>query len=327
MKLLAITDPGCAASTRYRVTQFGNYFQQHGVQIQAVNFSREEKEIARLLELAAQADVVVFQRFLPRTSVLKKFRQRAKRLVFDFDDAVTHRESARGARVNLRRWWRFRQMVRGGDAVTAGNDYLSALAARHADARRVFTVPTVVDLEKYEREPATADAALTLGWIGGRSTLPYLEKLREPLGKLSEEFPGLVVRAIADKMPELGKTRAELAPWSEATEARDLKKLSAGLAPLPDDAWTRGKCGLRLIQYLAAGIPAVAAPVGTQEKIIRLGAALPATSDVEWRDAIRKILAEKKFADELAAKGKQVVREHFSLAAWSPQLLKIWCGQ
>jgi len=326
-KLLAITDPGCAASTRYRVAQFGNFFRQNGVQLQTVPVPREKTELDRLLETVAQADVVVFQRFLPRTALLKKFRNRAKRLVFDFDDAVTHHESARRARLKFSRWWRFRQMMRCCDAVTAGNDYLAALAASHADKRRVFTVPTVVDVEQYERETASAATAPVLGWIGGRWTLPYLENLRLPLEQLSGEFPELIVRVIADKSPDLGKTRVELAPWNESTEIRDLKRLRAGLAPLPDDAWTRGKCGLRLLQYLAAGIPAVAAPVGTQAEIIRLGAALPAGSEAEWRDSIRKILTDKNSADELVARGKLVVREHFSLATWAPRLLKIWSGR
>lgn len=325
-QLLAITDPGCAASTRYRVMQFADYFWHRGMRIQAIPCPSEAKEIARLLETVRQSDVVVIQRFLPRAKLLKQIRQHARRLIYDFDDAVIYRESAeRKPALRLRRWWRFRRVMLACDAVTAGNTYLTDLAGMHADRRRVFTVPTVVDVERYERESAPVTSPPTLGWIGGRWTLPYLEQLRNPLEQLSSDHSELVVKIIADQAPDLGKTKVSLAPWDESTEVRDLKTLRAGLAPLPDDPWTRGKCGLRLLQYLASGIPAVAAPVGTQAEIIRQGGALSATSDKEWQSAIEKILSDKSTAANLVTHGKKIVREHYSLTTWSPRLFEIWC--
>ena len=326
-QLLAITDAGCPASQRYRVTQFAGYFQQHNVQVQAIPCPHEPSAIAQLLRAAEQAEVVVIQRFLPTTALLKQIRQRARRLVYDFDDAVIYGDSAHHKpRVKLRRWWRFRQMMLQCDAVTAGNAYLAGLAGLHADRRRIFTVPTVVEMERYEREPAPDRPPSALGWIGGRWTLPYLEQLRRPLEQLSGTHPGLVLQVIADRTPDLGKVPVVLSPWHESTEVRDLKALRAGLAPLPNDAWTRGKCGLRLLQYLAAGIPAVAAPVGTQADIIRLGAALPAEDDDGWRSGIQRILADPGAVAGLVARGRELVREHYSVAAWSPRLLTIWCA-
>ncbi len=324
-RLLAITDPGCTASTRYRVAQFEKYLLEQDVQLEIIPCPREKKSVARLLQAVKQADVVVIQRILPRTALLKKIRQGAARLVFDYDDVVFRNDSNGGKpHLKLGRWWRFRHLLRTCDAVTAGNDHLGVLAARHADARRIFTVPTVVDLARYEREPTPAETPAALGWIGSRWTLPYLEQLRLPLEKLSRIHPELFVRAIADQKPDLGKMHVTLSPWSEANEVRDLKSLRGGLAPLPDDAWTRGKCGLRLLQYLAAGIPAIASPVGTQAEIIRHGAALAASSDDEWLRALEKILAEKNFAAELAAKGKELVRERFNLTTWSSRIFEVW---
>jgi len=325
-QLLAITDPGCAASTRYRVMQFENSFRHRGVRMQAVPCPREDQEVARLLETVRQADVVVIQRFLPRAALLRQIRKHARRLVYDFDDAVIYHESThQKPALRLRRWWRFRRLMLCCDAVTAGNPYLADLAGIHADRPRVFTVPTVVDVEKYDREPAPPASPLALGWIGGRWTMPYLEQLRGLLEQLSAKHPGLMVKIIADQSPDLGTVPTSLVQWSEPTEVRDLKTLGAGLAPLPDDAWTRGKCGLRLLQYLAAGIPAVAAPVGTQAEIIRHGGVLPAASDKEWQAAILKLLTDKPAATDLVKRGKEIVREHYSLATWSPRLFEIWC--
>jgi hypothetical protein len=327
-RLLAITDPGCDASTRYRVAQFENYFRAHGVQLEIFPCPREKNLVEPLLASVKAADVVVLQRILPRVQLLKKIRRHAARLVFDFDDAIIRNDSS-GGRPWLKpgRWWRFRQVVRDCDAVTPGSAHLAALATKHADSHRIFPVPTVVDMARYEREPGGAPTPFALGWIGSRWTLPYLEQLRLPLEKVLIRHPEISVRVISDQRPNLGRTPVTLTRWSHTDEVRALKTLSIGLAPLPDDAWSRGKCGLRLLQYLAAGVPAVAAPVGTQKEIIRLGGALTARSPAEWNAAIENILAEKDLSAELSARGLQLAKDHFSLAVWASRVLSAWMGQ
>lgn len=324
-RLLAITDPGCAVSTRYRVAQFEPRL--HEVNVAIFPWPRLAAEQANLLEAAAAADAVLFQRYLPSRRWLRIIRQRAKRLVYDFDDAIIYAESTRGRpRLLLNRWWRFRAMMRCCDAISAGNAYLAELAQRQAPRGRVCVVPTTVDLEHYDCEPPQADEAPVAGWIGARWTLPYLAQLRRPLEQLCAEIAGLTIRVIADQAPDLGRARVELVPWAAEAEARELKRLRAGLAPLPDDAWTRGKCGLRLLQYLAAGIPAVASPVGTQAEIIRAGAALPASSDLEWRQALHRVLAEPDLAADLITHGRRLVREQFSTPSWAERVRELWCG-
>ncbi len=328
MRLLALTDPGCAASARYRVAQFDGLLKARGVTLQIIQWPRDPSGHADLLNSVAEADVVVIQRYLPKLSLLREIRQRARRLVYDFDDAVIYRESTRQKpRLLWGRWWRFREMMRSCDAVTAGNGYLSGLARRYAEANRVFVLPTTLDLEPYDREKSPAiEPGPVLGWIGGHWTLPYLEQLRSPLEHLSDIVPGLTVRVIADKPPDLGKTRVELIPWDAATEARELKRLRVGLAPLPRDAWAHGKCGLRLLQYLAAGIPAVASPVGTQAELIHAGAALAATSENDWLQTIQRVLNDRYFTAEVVAAGREIVREQFCAPVWADQLRTFWCG-
>ena len=123
-----------------------------------------------------------------------------------------------------------------------------------------------------------------------------------------------------------GKTRVELIPWDATTEARELKQLRVGLAPLPRDAWTHGKCGLRLLQYLAAGIPAVASPVGTQAELIHAGAALTASSDADWLQTLQRVLNDRYFTAEVVAAGRELVREQFCAPVWAGQLRAFWCG-
>ncbi len=325
-RLLAITDPGCAVSTRYRVTQFESYLRQHQIHVETRPGPRSAAEQASLLESVTAADAVLFQRYLPTRRWLRQILQRARRLVYDFDDAILYAESTRGRpRLLLHRWWRFRAMMRCCDAVTAGNSYLAELAQREAPPGRVCVVPTTLELERYDHEPSQTETAPAVGWIGGRWTLPYLEQLRRPLEQLSGEVAGLTIRVIADQAPDLGKAHVEWVPWAAATEVRELKRLRAGVAPLPDDAWTRGKCGLRLLQYLAAGVPAVASSVGTQAEIIQAGAALPASAD--WCQALHRVLEEQTLAADLTTRGQQLVREQFSTSSWAERVRELWCGK
>jgi hypothetical protein len=133
--LLAITDPGCEASMRHRVTQFEPYLLQRQILLRSVAWPGLEAEPRALVESAAAADVVLFQRYLPSRRWLREVRRRSRRLVYDFDDAIIYFESSRRQpRLMLDRWWRFRTMMRHCDAVTAGNSYLASLAQRYAQA-------------------------------------------------------------------------------------------------------------------------------------------------------------------------------------------------
>ena len=181
-------------------------------------------------------------------------------------------------------------------------------------------------MARYAPAPSATGTAPVVGWIGAHWTLPYLAQLRRPLDALSAEIAGLTVRVIADRAPDLGRTRVELIPWTAETEVQELRRLRVGVAPLPDDVWTRGKCGLRLLQFLAAGVPAVASPVGTQAEIVRAGAALPATSDADWTRALHRLLTEPSAAAELAARGRQLVQEKFSTSSWASSARELWCG-
>jgi glycosyltransferase involved in cell wall biosynthesis len=325
-QLLAITDPGCSVSTRYRLEQYRSCLETLQIDLRIQDWPRNRARRSDLWSTASIADAVLFQRILPSIRLIRWFRKAAKRMIYDFDDAVIYLESShRRTRLLPERWLRFRTMVRSCDEVTAGNDYLAALARRRT-RRPVHVLPTTVDVGRYDREPGAQDCPRVLGWIGARSTLPYLERLREPLEILSRN-DGVTVRVIADQTAcRLQGVNLEWIRWDQATEVRELKRLCVGLAPLPDDRWTKGKCGLRLLQYLAAGVPSVASPVGVQGDLSSQGAALAASRTGDWVAAVRSLLSDRALSDRLAANGGQVVERRFDAAKWAPQAAGIWCG-
>jgi len=175
--------------------------------------------------------------------------------------------------------------------VVAGSQSLAEILAD--SARRLLVLPTPVDLASYRVAPLPARERVRLVWIGLASNLRYLRELTPVLKRLSADGVRFDVRVISDLLPDLRGVPCTLIPWSEAMEREALADCDIGLAPLPDDAWTRGKAGYRCIQYAAAGLPAVASPVGAQGEVVRDGeTGLWATTPEAWEEALRRLCGD-----------------------------------
>jgi glycosyltransferase involved in cell wall biosynthesis len=304
VRLLAITEDERGAATRYRVRQFVPALVAAGIECRVVAWPGDRRGRAELLERARDADVVLLQRRLLATGDAARLRARARRLAFDFDDALPFRDSSRGATRSWTRRRRFEAIVRDVDLVLAGNAYLASLVP--PGARRVVVAPTAVPLDRFRRTVPPADPS-TLGWIGSRSTLPYLEAI---VGALPHDA-GLRLRVVSDAFPPSAPVAIDAVPWREEDEPAEIARFGIGLAPLPDDAWTRGKCGLRVLLYFAAGVPAIASPVGVQgELIARAGVA--ATSGAEFAAAIARLRRDPDARAEAADAGRRLVEERYS---------------
>ena len=219
-------------------------------------------------------------------------RRQARRLIYDFDDAVFLRDSysPRGQH-HPRRLRRFAATVAACDAVVAGNDFLAEQASRWCPPGRIRTIPTCVDPARYQ-PPTTRPTGdgKELVWIGSSSTLQGLEQVAPMLESLGRDVPGLRLRVICDRFPRFDNLEVVRRPWSAAREADDLAEGDIGISWIPDDLWSRGKCGLKVLQYMAAGLPVIANPVGVHPEMIRHGETgyLAATFE-EWRSAVVRL--------------------------------------
>jgi glycosyltransferase involved in cell wall biosynthesis len=268
-------------------------------------------------------DVVVLVRKLFTWAELRALRASVRRLVYDFDDAVMFRDPFRGEPVSNVRRRRFRHTVRSADAVTAGNDYLARLALEDAPDSFCRVVPTPVDTDRYV--PGTAQhRGFRVGWIGSRATRGYLSLVAEPLRRVLEARSDAVVAVMADAPPsQLAGVPFEFTPWSEAGEVPFLQSLDAGLMPLSGDPFSRGKCGFKLLQYLACGVPAVASPVGVNVDMCAEGEGRLATSADEWTEALLAIAADPGSARAAALRARGGVAERWSVRAVSPKLATV----
>jgi len=329
-RLLVITQGLHDPASCYRVFQYLPYLMQHGAETVIAPWPRNDRDRAELLDEVPSYASVVVQRRLPALRHIRELRKRARRLSFDFDDAIIFRDSVHGYPWPIPdRLIRFRSMVSECDSVTAGNDYLCTLSRRLGSCRTAIMVPTVVDRVKYEsagRGNSSQERGFSVGWIGNTTTLPYLLTLEKPVRALSRVIPEMKLITISNTHPGWDGLTTERVTWTEATEADQLTRLDAGLAPLADNRWTRGKCGLRLLQYLAAGVPAVASPVSVQSEIIDHGACLAARTNDEWVDRLWDIRVDPDLRSHLIAAGSSLLAARFVPEVWADTIVSAWCG-
>jgi glycosyltransferase involved in cell wall biosynthesis len=153
-----------------------------------------------------------------------------------------------------------------------------------------------------------------LAWIGSASTLRGLERVRDLLDSLGRAFPRLALQVICDRSISLRHLRVEFRNWSEATEAADLADADIGMSWLPDDGWSAGKCGLKVLQYMAAGLPVIANPVGVQADLVRHGeTGFLARTPEDWHDAVRCLMRDVDLRRQMGHAGRRRVEADFDV--------------
>lgn len=326
MKVLALIERPQHVCYRYRIEAYASALFERGLHLEAVPL--RQGGLPRLLRLpaAASADVVILQRkLLPRWQ-LHLVRRFAKRLVYDMDDAVFQRDSfQRKGPKSCRRERLFRAAVRAADAVIVGNEYLRRCTAQIDSAKPIHVVPTTVQPQYYRlTRHHRVGANVRLAWIGSSSTLPGLKLAERQLWAASEKVRGLSLRLVCDRTVELAGINVVLRPWAAATESAELAHADIGISWLSDDSWSRGKCGLKVLQYMAAGLPVVANRVGMNRHMVVDGeTGILADTPDEWAQAIARLASDPGLRSRMGAAGRRMVEEHFAVDRWGPRFARI----
>ncbi|WP_374602881.1 glycosyltransferase family 4 protein [Niveibacterium sp.] len=243
-------------------------------------------------------------------------------ILVDFDDAVFHSYDRHPNAIYRRLMGRKIDVVmRASRLVVAGSPYL-AERAQMAGARRVESLPTVIDLQRYPAEAAPTNTEIpTIGWIGSPSTVQYLEGLRAPLNALRRERNFRLV-VIGARLPWVAEIGGECLPWSEDTELQALRQIDIGVMPLPDDPWERGKCGYKLIQYMACSRPVVASPVGANLSIVQPGDnGFLAADSSQWQEALGALIDDAALRRRIGASGRAKVEAQYCVQRTAPRLI------
>ncbi len=273
------------------------------------------------LRRVEEFDAVFAQKgLLPGRSRIEEDFAKKRPLIHDFDDAIwLPRVGGDPILRTLHRERLVQRVIRSATAVVVGNKYLAKYARSHNP--RVTVIPSAIDIERYSNlstpEPSNPPR---IGWIGSRSTLSYLRPLSVVFKRLQHR-----PRVIASGDPASLDYPVDFVQWNRATEIEELNRLDIGIAPLPDTPWEQGKCGTKVLQYMACGKPVVASPVGVNAMLVRDGVnGFHAGTVAEWRDRLQQLIDNPDLRREMGAKGRQMVEKEFTAQRSAQRLADVF---
>ncbi|MFP4503396.1 MAG: glycosyltransferase [Cyclobacteriaceae bacterium] len=248
-----------------------------------------------------------------------------KKIIYDFDDAIWLPDTSGVNTFMVRLKWQQKvaSICRWSYKVSCGNDYLCSFAQKFNE--KVILNPTTLDTERqHNRLKDHHEAPLTIGWTGSHSTMKYLKEVENVLQQLEQQYDFRFV-VISNRPPELALKSLVYIPWQESTEVEDLLQLHIGLMPLPDDPWSRGKCGFKALQYLSLGIPALVSPVGVNTSIVRHGEnGFHCSTEEDWLHYLRMLLNNPGLRIQMGEKGRKTVEATFSVRANGDNFLSLF---
>ncbi|MCC6421900.1 MAG: glycosyltransferase family 4 protein [Phycisphaerales bacterium] len=309
------------ASYRLRIAALIEPLRQRGIELVVQIRPRNIIARRRLLQSAGRFDAVIIQRKFLSPSEARLLRKTAHKIILDIDDALMFHNRPVGMISRLRTRRGFAATAQILDHLVAGNQYLADQFRQLRPDLPCSILPTVVDVATYPQKIHKPSTSPRLVWIGSSSTLPYLAEALPALEEAAKIVPGLKLTIIADRALTSDHLPIELIPWSQSTEQHDLLRGDIGIAPTPRDPWTLGKCGFKIIQYMAAGLPVIASPIGANAEIItegQTGHLPPAYAD--WPGLIAKLAKDVELRQKMGEAGRSRAMAHFSL----PTAIRAW---
>jgi glycosyltransferase involved in cell wall biosynthesis len=329
--LIGITQGRNQPSTRFRWSQYVEYLQESGFQVEelesrfgayapASSIKRPAWLVAGVVEDAIRTmranhyDLRFLQRNL--TATLCTWEPFLKKpFVFDVDDAIFL--GARGASAD--------RIASAASLVICGNNYLADHFGKFAT---VAVLPTAVDSVRFSPKiTPNSSYSLVIGWSGTSSGFKYLYAIEPAIKEILLRHPTAILKVVSNERPvfkSLSNDRVVFEKWSASREVDVLQECTVGIMPLIDDAWSRGKCSFKMLTYMATAIPVVVSPIGMNVDVLSHGACgIGARTLDEWVDSISMLLSEPQKAAALGKKGREIIETRYSLAVIAPQLVEL----
>lgn len=342
---LGVHDRDRSPSQRYRFEAFEPHLRARGIEVdyEAALTASEARDfygpvspvrkariagralLRRAASLHHRADVVFVQReaFFLFNHWSEWLAHLRAPVVFDFDDAIwIHAVSAANRRFAfLKNVEKIPRIVRLANTVIAGNDYLAAWARKHSN--NVQVIPTCVDTERFSPPPSRPDSGpLTIGWSGSPSTFSHLRPLLPALERVKAKYGDRIrLRVMGDPSFSYAPLALKGEAWTAESELSLLEEMKIGLMPLPDDEWTRGKCGLKGLVSMSMGAATVMSPVGVNTEIVQHGVnGLLARTDDEWVELLGRLIEDAPLRRRIGAAGRETVVQRYSVKRWQEPL-------
>jgi glycosyltransferase involved in cell wall biosynthesis len=341
--------PGRAPGQRFRFEQYMEYLEQHGFHCELSHLVSERddqvlyrrghyldklrfvrrgiaKRIADLRRVDEFDIIFIFREALMTRSTRfeRAFKRSKAKIIFDFDDSIWLQNVS-----EANRYWAWvkdpgktSKIITIADLVFAGNAYLADYAGRFNP--NVTVVPTTIDTSEYQPPPFRSEGPICIGWSGSITTIQHFKYAIPALQILKAKYGDRIhIRVIGDSSYAEPSLDVVGLPWRKETELADLAAMDIGIMPLPDDEWSRGKCGLKGLQYMGIGLPAVMSPVGVNSDIIEDGrnGFLASTTD-EWVDKLSLLIDNADLRRKMGIEARRTVEERYSVNIWKERYLR-----
>lgn len=352
MRVLLLSKYGrTGASSRLRSMQYIPYLTQHGVDVdisplfndaylQALYTQGKRslwyvflgylRRFLKLFQVFSYDAIWIEYEALPYLPAFfeKLLNFFSKPYLVDYDDAIFHhydQSSNKSVRLLLNK--KIDNVMKNAAIVVVGNQYLQS-KAQAVGAKKIISLPTVIDLERYPMLESKKTNTITFGWIGSPATQHYIVALKGVFLELKKclEFQLLLVGASPAVASELKGINVVIEPWSELTEVESLQTVDIGLMPLKDGFWEKGKCGYKLIQYMALAKPTVASPVGVNNELITSDNGFLAETDDQWLEALKVLGTDASLRKLMGENGRKLVEEKYTLQVQAPNLYQALLG-
>jgi glycosyltransferase involved in cell wall biosynthesis len=328
------------ASSRYRIYQYLPYFSLKGIEfvvsplldkqyIKNINNNTQTSKISLFLQYFKRLFFLIKKRqydflfiekeifpFLPDFIFLLKIFK--IKYIVDFDDAIFHNYDTTFARnkiIPILLGKKIPSMIKNASSVICGSPYLTHYSLKYN--QKVFEIPTTIDFEKYERRRIMSiSEKFIIGWIGSKSTSKHLAIISEALVKFCLDFDcqlNLIGFDISLKHIFQNNIAVRFIEWNDLTEVEEICKFDVGVMPLPDEPFERGKCGFKLIQYMACGIPTISTPLEANVKINKDNGNLFASTQEDWYSSFVQVYRERRVFKEIGKKNIEIVKNYYSI--------------
>jgi len=306
MNLLIISNNPKRGSFRDRIGNYLDVMAAHGI-VPTVEVPKKSLiERARQYRRLDRYDAVLLHKKCLSLFDVTFFNPQKAKVIFNYDDAIMFNDKGIPTRTHVRR---FRRSLRRADAVLVGSSYLAQQAAPYHNNIKIL--PLGLKTERYHCTDARKeDGKVRLVWVGRPVTLAYLEQLKTAIQELAGRYPNLILRLVCEEFIDMEGVAVEKIPWTPETRYRALAEADIGLAPLPDNPFTRGKCSFKVLEYSASGLPVVASPVGTNPDHVKDGVTgyLATTCD-QWLEKLAVLLDNPTLRREMGARGREFSRD------------------
>ncbi|MBF0358963.1 MAG: glycosyltransferase family 4 protein [Magnetococcales bacterium] len=326
MKVLFLLSKRQPPSSRLRMANCIDGYRKAGVEctilpIQSGIFGR-----IAIIRLAKRHDIVLIQKKTSFKSFELKLLQKANpRIIFDFDDAVMFHELEHHKPFVGKHFVKFIRTINHCAAVVAGNEFLASFSRPNCPDVRIMPTPVDLNYNFVKTHDLSNTGELLVGWLGVNGNLHYLDELAPVFQKLVKKYPNFRLKIVSNDFIDITGVPIVKELWSLDGEAAALRSMDVGIMPLNNSLWAQGKCGYKLLQYMSAGVPVVASPVGINQEFIQQGVnGFLATDHEQWFQALSKLLDDASLRRDYGLAGRAMVEEKYSQERYEAKYLALF---